>query len=40
MFRTESQDRMVKTLEHFALGFFGYPEALTAYDEEIVIERQ
>lgn len=31
---------MIKTLEHFALGFFGYPDALTAYDEEIVIEGQ
>lgn len=28
----------IKTLEHFSLGFWGYPDALTAYDEEIVIE--
>lgn len=34
VFRTESQDRMVKTAENFAAGFFGVPE----YQEEVNIE--
>jgi hypothetical protein len=28
VFRTESQDRMVKTAENFAAGMFGVPEYL------------
>lgn len=38
VFRTTSEDRMQKTLLNFAVGFFGAPEYLTAYHEEIIIE--
>jgi hypothetical protein len=38
VFRTESQDRMVKTAENFAAGFFGVPEYLDQVNIEIVIE--
>ncbi len=38
VFRTESQDRMVKTAENFAAGFFGVPEYLQQVNIEIVIE--
>ncbi|WVQ85369.1 hypothetical protein IAT38_007534 [Cryptococcus sp. DSM 104549] len=38
VFRTESQDRMVKTAENFAAGFFGVPEYLDQVNIEIVVE--
>jgi len=38
VFRTESQDRMVKTAENFAAGFFGVPEYLDEVNIEIVVE--
>ncbi len=38
VFRTESQDRMVKTAENFAAGFFGVPEYLDQVNIEIVPE--
>ncbi|KZT05884.1 phosphoglycerate mutase-like protein [Laetiporus sulphureus 93-53] len=38
VFRTTSEDRMVASLENFAVGFFGVPEYLTSYHEEIIIE--
>jgi hypothetical protein len=38
VFRTESQDRMVKTAENFAAGFFGIPEYLDQVNIEIVVE--
>ena len=38
VFRTESQDRMVKTALNFAAGFFGVPEFLTEFNLEIVVE--
>ncbi|KAH8925864.1 putative acid phosphatase [Atractiella rhizophila] len=38
VFRTESQDRMVKTAQNFAAGFFGVPEFLEQVNIEIVVE--
>jgi hypothetical protein len=38
VFRTESQDRMVKTAENFAAGFFGIPEYLNEVSIEILVE--
>ncbi|KAF3068449.1 3-phytase A [Daldinia childiae] len=38
VFRTESQDRMVKTTENFAAGFFGVPEYLDQVNIEILVE--
>jgi hypothetical protein len=38
VFRTESQDRMVKTAQNFAAGFFGVPEFLSEVNIEIVVE--
>ncbi|ODN84281.1 hypothetical protein L202_00264 [Cryptococcus amylolentus CBS 6039] len=38
VFRTESQDRMVKTAENFAAGFFGVPEYLDQVSIEILVE--
>lgn len=38
VFRTESQDRMVKTAQNFAAGFFGVPEFLTEVNIEIMVE--
>lgn len=38
VFRTTSMDRMVASLSNFAVGFFGVPEYLTSYHEEIIIE--
>lgn len=38
VFRTESQDRMVKTANNFAAGFFGVPEYLDQVNIEIVVE--
>lgn len=38
IFRTESQDRMVKTAQNFAAGFFGVPEFLDQVNIEIVVE--
>ncbi|KAK6957081.1 hypothetical protein Daesc_002366 [Daldinia eschscholtzii] len=38
VFRTESQDRMVKTTENFAAGFFGVPEYLDQVSIEILVE--
>ena len=38
MFRTQSIDRMVKTAENFAAGFFGVPDYLDAVNLEIDIE--
>ena len=38
VFRTESQDRMVKTAENFAAGFFGIPEYLSEVNIEILVE--
>jgi hypothetical protein len=38
VFRTESQDRMVKTAQNFAAGFFGVPEFLDQVNIEIVVE--
>lgn len=38
VFRTESQDRMVKTAENFAAGFFGVPEYLDEVSIEIIVE--
>ncbi|KAI1612650.1 histidine phosphatase superfamily [Exophiala viscosa] len=38
VFRTESQDRMVKTAENFAAGFFGVPEYLQEVNIEILVE--
>lgn len=38
VFRTQSQDRMVKTAQNFAAGFFGVPEFLDQVNIEIVIE--
>jgi len=39
VFRTESQDRMVKTAENFAAGFFGVPEYLDEVNIEIQVEK-
>jgi hypothetical protein len=38
VFRTESQDRMVKTANNFAAGFFGVPEYLDQVNIEILVE--
>ncbi|EMC99847.1 hypothetical protein BAUCODRAFT_30261 [Baudoinia panamericana UAMH 10762] len=38
VFRTQSQDRMVKTAENFAAGFFGVPEYLSQVNIEILVE--
>lgn len=38
VFRTESQDRMVKTAENFAAGFFGIPEYVDQVSIEILVE--
>ena len=38
VFRTESQDRMAKTAENFAAGFFGVPEYLDQVNIEILVE--
>ncbi|KUI53228.1 3-phytase A [Cytospora mali] len=38
VFRTESQDRMVKTTNNFAAGFFGVPEYLDQVNIEILVE--
>ncbi len=38
VFRTESQDRMVKTAENFAAGFFGVPEYMDEVNIEIRVE--
>lgn len=38
VFRTQSQDRMVKTAENFAAGFFGVPEYLNEVSIEILVE--
>jgi hypothetical protein len=38
VFRTESQDRMVKTAENFAAGFFGVPEYMDQVNIEIMVE--
>lgn len=38
VFRTESQDRMVKTTNNFAAGFFGVPEYLDEVNIEILVE--
>ncbi|KAI1106548.1 phosphoglycerate mutase-like protein [Jackrogersella minutella] len=38
VFRTESQDRMVKTTQNFAAGFFGVPEFLDQVSIEILVE--
>jgi hypothetical protein len=38
VFRTESQDRMVKTAVNFAAGFFGVPEYLDQVNIEILVE--
>ncbi|KAI2618617.1 phosphoglycerate mutase-like protein [Hypomontagnella submonticulosa] len=38
VFRTESQDRMVKTAHNFAAGFFGVPEYLDQVSIEILVE--
>ncbi|KAK8867559.1 phosphoglycerate mutase-like protein [Apiospora arundinis] len=38
VFRTESQDRMVKTAVNFAAGFFGVPEYMDEVSIEILVE--
>ncbi|KAH8881816.1 phosphoglycerate mutase-like protein [Thozetella sp. PMI_491] len=38
VFRTQSQDRMVKTAQNFAAGFFGVPEFLDQVNIEILVE--
>jgi hypothetical protein len=38
VFRTQSQDRMVKTAENFAAGFFGVPEYMDQVNIEILVE--
>jgi len=38
VFRTQSQDRMVKTAENFAAGFFGVPEYQSEVNIEILVE--
>jgi len=38
VFRTQSGDRMVKTAENFAAGFFGVPEYLNQVNIEILVE--
>jgi hypothetical protein len=37
VFRTESEDRMVKTMENFAAGFFGIPYE-NQFNMELMIE--
>jgi hypothetical protein len=39
VFRTESEDRMVKTASNFAAGFFGVPEYLNQVNIEILVEK-
>ena len=39
VFRTQSQDRMVKTAQHFAAGFFGIPTE-GQYNLEITVEAE
>ncbi|KAJ4985553.1 histidine acid phosphatase [Stagonosporopsis vannaccii] len=38
VFRTQSQDRMVKTAENFAAGFFGVPNYMDEVSIEILVE--
>lgn len=38
VFRTESQDRMVKSAENFAAGFFGVPEYMDQVNIELLVE--
>ena len=38
VWRTTSEDRMVKSALNFAAGFFGVPDFLTSYNQELVIE--
>jgi hypothetical protein len=38
VFRTQSQDRMVKTAENFAAGFFGVPEYMDQVNIEDLVE--
>jgi hypothetical protein len=38
VFRTQSQDRMVKTMLNFAGGFFGIPDYTTDFNLEITVE--
>ncbi|OAP60111.1 hypothetical protein AYL99_05113 [Fonsecaea erecta] len=38
VFRTESQDRMVKTAQNFVAGFFGVPEYMDQVSLEILVE--
>ena len=38
VFRTESQDRMVKTAENFAAGFFGVPDYINEVSIELMVE--
>ncbi|KAJ4323033.1 hypothetical protein N0V94_002056 [Neodidymelliopsis sp. IMI 364377] len=38
VFRTQSQDRMIKTAENFAAGFFGVPEYMSEVNIEILVE--
>lgn len=40
VFRTQSQDRMVKTMLNFAGGFFGIPDYATDFNLEIVVEAE
>lgn len=40
VFRTESQDRMVKSANNFAAGFFGVPEYLDQVNIEILVETE
>ncbi|KAG9193185.1 acid phosphatase [Alternaria panax] len=40
VFRTQSQDRMVKTAENFAAGFFGVPEYMDQVSIELLVETQ
>ena len=39
VWRTESQDRMVHTLENFAAGFFGVPEYQDQVNLELILEQ-
>jgi hypothetical protein len=39
VFRTQSEDRMVKTANNFAAGFFGVPEYLDQVNIEIIVEK-
>ncbi|KZT05885.1 phosphoglycerate mutase-like protein [Laetiporus sulphureus 93-53] len=38
VFRTTSEDRMLKSALNFAAGFFGVPDYLTSYNQLIIIE--